>query len=255
VGEFHAGLHGFSHCCEHRLMTRTLFEVFWYGMCAEARDAWVKRSIWALARALEKTYWSRALLETADDVVIYTLERLLSDPTGEYAPHGETTAEDYFRRCQWLRVKAVERMARASKRRFIGPNHEELDDTTGQLTLPPETPETVLAERESMAEARETIGRAVAKSRLRGVTREYAENFVDLAAQGLSTADIARRLNTNEGNVRSARLKLMRLLVREGVIEERTARAHATDDRMEDSPEAPAFEGALPCPVVAKRRH
>jgi DNA-directed RNA polymerase specialized sigma24 family protein len=232
-------------------MTRTLFEVFWYGMSADARDAWVKRSIWALAKTLERTFWSRSLLESADDVVIFTLERLLADPTGEYAPHGEATAQEYFRRCLWLRVKAVDRMARASKRRFMGPNHDELDESSGQLAPQSETPETLFAEREAMKEAREAITRAVANSRLRGVTREYAENFVEFAAQGLSTAEIAKRFKTNEGNVRSARLKLMRLLVREGVIEEAAMRRHAMDARFEGE----ALEGALPGPVPTKRRH
>jgi DNA-directed RNA polymerase specialized sigma24 family protein len=227
-------------------MTGTLFETFWYGMSAPARDAWVKRSIWALAKTLERTYWSKSLLESADDVVIYTLQRLLLDPSGEYAPHGEATAEEYFRRCQWLRVKAVDRMARASKRRFVGPNHDALDDSDGRLSQS-ETPETLLAEREAMAEAQEAIDRAMAGSQLRGITRDYAENFVEFAAQGLSTADIARRFNTNEANIRSARLKLMRLLVREGVIEVGALGAHA----MESPPRAAALGGS----VLAKRRH
>jgi DNA-directed RNA polymerase specialized sigma24 family protein len=244
------GCIGFGQLSERRLMTGTLFEVFWYGMSAQARNVWVKRSIWALAKTLEKTYWSRSLLESADDVVIHTLQRLLLDPTGEYAPRGEATAEEYFRRCQWLRVKAVDRMARASKRRFVGPNHDELDDSSGQLAQS-ETPETLLAEREAMEEAQEAINRAMASSQLRGVTRDYAENFIEFAAQGLSTADIAKRFNTNEGNIRSARLKLMRLLVRKGVIEEDTLGAQA----MEGPTRAGALESALSAASPTKRRH
>lgn len=232
------------------MMTRTLFEVFWYGMPTEARDAWIKRSIWALAKTLEKTYWSKSLLESADDVVIYTLQRLLADPTGEYAPHGEATAEDYFRRCQWLRVKAVDRMARASKRRYVGANHDELDEAGAQLSLT-ETPESLFTEREAMQEAQEAITRAVARSRLSGVTREYAENFVEFAVQGLSTAEIARRFNTNEGNVRSARLKLLRLLVREGVIEGSAVRAQALESSVEEA----AHDGSLSGSMSPKTRH
>jgi DNA-directed RNA polymerase specialized sigma24 family protein len=232
------------------MMTSTLFEVFWYGMSTEARDAWIKRSIWALAKTLEKTYWSKSLLESADDVVIYTLQRLLADPTGEYAPHGESTAEEYFRRCQWLRVKAVDRMARASKRRYVGPNHDELDETGAQLSLA-ETPESLFTEREAMQEAQEAISRAVASSRLSGVTRAYAENFVEFAVQGLSTAEIAQRFNTNEGNVRSARLKLLRLLVREGVIEGSAVRAQALESPVEEA----ALDGALCGSMSPKTRH
>jgi DNA-directed RNA polymerase specialized sigma24 family protein len=199
-------------------MMRTPFEAYWYGLSREARDAWIKRNIWALARTLEETYWSRALLEGADDIVIHTLKRLLWDPTGEYAPRGESRPEDYFRRCLWIRIKAVARMARADKRRFVGPNHVALDELVAGVALDADTPETLLTEREAMQEAKETVARVVANSRLRGVTRKYAENFVHFAAEGLGTAEIARRFNTNEANVRSARRRLLHVLVRAGVI-------------------------------------
>jgi DNA-directed RNA polymerase specialized sigma24 family protein len=187
-------------------------------MSPDARDAWVKRNIWTLAKTLEETYWSKSLLEGADDIVIQTLERLLLSPTGEYGPRGETSAEEYFRRCLWVRIRAVARMARAGKRRYLGPNHLELTALNGEAPVVHETPESVLAEREAMEEAQRTIAKAIAHSRLRGVSRRYAENFVRFAAEGLGTAEIARRFNTNETNVRSARRRLMNVLVREGVV-------------------------------------
>lgn len=231
-------------------MTRTLFEVYWYGMSGEARDAWIRRNVWTLARTLEETYWSRSLLEGADDLVIYTIERLLWDPTGEYAPHGEETPEAYYRRCLWVRIKAVARMARAGKRRYQGPNHIELDKLNGALPSTQTTPESQLVEREALAQAQRAIGRAVAKSRLRGITRLYAENFVQFAADGLGTADIAKRFKTNEANVRTARRRLMHLLVREGVIAESAARNSA----IEREPREETIEAALG-PASTEPRH
>lgn len=211
------------------MTTRTLFEAYWDGMSNEARDAWIRRRIWALARALDRTFWSRSLLEGADDIVIHTVQRLLWDPTGEYAPRGERTAEEYFRRCLSVRVKAVDRMARAHKRQFQGPNHIALDDLNGDMPSIEDTPESALADREAMETAQETIDKAVASSRLRGFPRLYAENFVEFAAQGLGTADIAKRFNTSEANVRSARSRFMQFLVREGVIAENVIRSIAVE--------------------------
>jgi len=37
-------------------MTKTLFESYWDRMSNEARDAWIRRQIWALAKALDKTF-------------------------------------------------------------------------------------------------------------------------------------------------------------------------------------------------------
>jgi len=198
-------------------------------MSNEARDAWIRRQIWALAKTLDKTFWSRSLLEGADDIVIHMLERLLWDPTGEYAPRGERTAEEYFRRCLAVRVKAVDRMARAHKRQFQGPNHIALNDLNGATPAIETTPESVLKEREAMQSAQETIDRAIATSRLRGFPRLYAENFVEFAAQGLGTADIAKRFSTSEANVRSARSRFMQFLVREGVIAENVVRRIAVE--------------------------
>jgi DNA-directed RNA polymerase specialized sigma24 family protein len=143
---------------------------------------------------------------------------LLRDPTGEYAPRNEKTADEYFRRCLAVCVKAVDRMARAQKRRFLGPNHVPLDDLNGDTPAVTDTPESALAEREAMASAQRIIDRAVASSRLRGFSRLYAEHFVEFAALGMGTADIAKRLNTSEANIRSARSRFMHVLMREGVI-------------------------------------
>lgn len=231
-------------------MSRTIFDVYWYAMTANARNTWVKRNIWTLAKTLEETYWSKSLLEGADDVVIQTLERLLLDPTGEYAPRGETSAEDYFRRCLWIRIRAVARMARAGKRRYLGPNHVELDDLNGSTPVAHDTPESMLADREAMQEAQKTIARAIANSRLRGVTRKYAENFVHFAAEGLGTAEIARRFNTNEANVRSARRRLMHVLAREGAIAKSAIRSLSIDRGAGDS-----IEDVLLSPTATEPRH
>lgn len=199
-------------------MTKTLFEAYWERLSNEAKGRWIRCQIWALARTLDKTFWSRSLLEGADDIVIHTIERLLRDPTGEYAPRGEKTAEEYFRRCLAVCVKAVERMARAQKRRYLGPNHVALEDLNGDTPAVTDTPESALAEREAMQSAQQIIDRALAGSRLRGFSRLYAENFVEFAALGMGTADIARRLNTSEANIRSARSRFVHVLMREGVI-------------------------------------
>jgi DNA-directed RNA polymerase specialized sigma24 family protein len=230
-------------------MATTHFQAFWHGMCGDRQGEWVRRSIWALAKALEKTFWSKALLESADDIVMHTLERLLLDPTGEYAPRGEGAPEEYFRRCLWMRVWAVHRMASAAKRQFVGPNHNELEEGKGHFAPVRETPETLLEEREARQKAQEAIVRAIGNSRFRGIPREYAENFVEFAAQGLSTADIAKRFNTSEGNVRSARLKFMRLLVREGIIQESALRGDTIDG------EAVENQDTLVAPVPTKQRH
>jgi len=207
------------------MTTRTLFEAYWHRLSNEMRDAWIRRQILALANTLDRTFWSRSLLEGADDIVIHTLERLLWDPTGEYAPRGERTAEEYFRRCLSVRVKAVDRMARAHKRQFQGPNHVALDDLNGDAPSIEVTPESALADREAMQSAQAAIDKAIANSRLRGLPRLYAENFVEFAAQGLGTADIAKRFNTSEASVRSARSRFMHFLVREGVIAEKVVRS------------------------------
>lgn len=191
------------------------------------RDAWIRRQIWALTNTLERTFWSKSLLEGADDIVIDTIQRLLWDPMGEYAPRGEKTAEEYFRRCLAVRVKAVDRMARAQKRQYQGPNHVALDDLNGDAPSVADTPESALADREALEAAQEAIDKAVANSRLRGFPRLYAENFVEFAAQGLGTADIAKRFNTSEANVRSARSRFMHFLVREGVVAEKVVRSIA----------------------------
>jgi hypothetical protein len=231
------------------MLTRTLFEAYWNSMSNEGREAWIRRQILALANTLDKTFWSKSLLDEADEIVIDTLQRLLWDPTGEYAPRGERTAEEYFRRCLAVRVKAVDRMARACKRQFQGPNHVELGDLSGYTLSTEDTPESVLADREAMETAREVIDRAVAGSRLRGFPRLYAKGFVEFAAQGLGTADIARRLNTSEANIRSARSRLMHLLVREGVIAKNVLRTVAVEGESKG-------EGvALPRRAFAEPRH
>jgi len=206
------------------MTTSIAFEAFWNRMSEEARAEWIKRQILALARVLDRTFWSKSLLEDADDIVIHTLRRLLLDATGEYAPRGEATAEEQFRRCLAVRVKAVDRMARACKRRFQGPNHIALDDLNGDAPAIEETPESALANREALQTAQEAIDKAIANSRLRGFPKLYAERFVEFAAQGLGTADIAKRFNTSEANVRSARSRFMHFLVREGVIAENVMR-------------------------------
>ena len=226
------------------MTTSTLFEAFWNRMSNEAREAWIKRQIWALAKALDRTFWSRSLLEGADDIVMSTLERLLLDASGEYAPRGEATAEEYFRRCLFICVKAVERMARAQKRQYLGPNHIALDDLNGNTPATEGTPELALVEREALETAQETIDKAVANSRLRGFPRLYAERFVEFAAQGLGTADIAKRFNTSEANVRSARSRLMQFLVREGVIAENVIRSIALEGKPQE--ESLALSGRAP---------
>ena len=231
------------------MSTSTLFEDYWDCMPDQAKNAWIRRQIWALARTLDKTFWSRSLLEDADDIVIHTLERLLWNPTGQYAPRGEDTAEEYFRRCLAVRVKAVDRMARARKRQFQGPNHVALDDLNGDTPSTDDTPESVLTDREAMATAQQAIDRAVAGSRLRGFPRRYAENFVEFAARGLETADIAERFNTSEANVRSARSRFAHFLVREGVVAEHVIRSIA----VEVEPEKESV--ALPGPASPEPRH
>jgi DNA-directed RNA polymerase specialized sigma24 family protein len=203
---------------------RTIFDAYWHALPADARNAWVKRTIWTLAKTLEETYWSKSLLEGADDLVLQTLERVLLDPTGEYAPRDDVSPEHYFRRCLWIRIRAVVRMARAGKRRYLGANHLELDDLNADTPVAADTPETMLAKREATEEAQRAIARAIANSRLRGITRRYAENLVQFAAEGLGTAEIARRFATSEANVRSARRRLMMVLRREGVLSEDTVR-------------------------------
>jgi DNA-directed RNA polymerase specialized sigma24 family protein len=230
-------------------MTKTLFEAYWERMSNQAREAWIRRQIWALGNTLDKTFWSRSLLEGADDIVVHTLERLLWDPTGEYAPRGEKTAEEYFRRCLAVRVKAVDRMARAQKRRFLGPNHIALDDLNGDTPSVADTPESVLTEREAMESAQDVIDRAVAGSRLRGFSRLYAERFVEFAAQGMGTADIAKRFNTSEANIRSARSRVVHVLMREGVIAENAIASVAVDG--EPGEEA----AALARPASLQSRH
>jgi DNA-directed RNA polymerase specialized sigma24 family protein len=140
-----------------------------------------------------------------------------------------------------VRVKAVDRMARAQKRQFQGPNHVALDDVKGDMAVVAETPETALSGREEMEAAQETIDRAIANSRLRGFSRRYAERFVEFAAQGLGTADIAKRFNTSEANVRSARSRFIHLLVREGVVAASIAKSIADkpqEDRIAPAPTA-----------------
>jgi DNA-directed RNA polymerase specialized sigma24 family protein len=226
---------GFGRYLRATLMTTsTLFVAFWDGMSNEARQAWIKRRILALVKLLGRTFWSRSLLEDADDIVMTTVERLLMDASGEYAPRGEATAEEYFRRCLFVRVKAVDRMARAQKRQYLGPNHVALDDLNGDTPATEETPESALAGREALETAQETIDKAVANSRLRGFPRLYAERFVEFAAQGLGTADIAKRFNTSEANVRSARSRLMQFLVREGVIAENVIRSIAVEGKPQE---------------------
>jgi len=230
-------------------MAKTLFESYWEQMSNEARDAWIRRQIWALASTLDKTFWSRSLLEGADDIVIYTIGRLLWDATGEYAPRGEKTAEEYFRRCLAVRVKAVDRMARAQKRKFLGPNHIALDDLNGDTPAIADTPESALSEREAMEGAQDVIDRAVAGSRLRGFSRLYAERFVEFAAQGMGTADIAKRFNTSEANIRSARSRVVHVLMREGVIAENAIASVAVEG--EPGEEA----DVLPRPASPQSRH
>jgi len=231
------------------MTTSTLFEAYWNRMSKEAKEAWVKRQILALTKALERTFWSRSLLEEADDIAIYALRRLLLDATGEYAPHGEATAEEYFRRCLSVRVKAVDRMARAHKRRFQGPNHVALNDLNGEAPAIEETPETALADRQAIETAQETIDKAIANSRLRGFPRLYAEHFVEFAAQGLGTADIAKRFNTSEANVRSARSRFMHFLVREGIIAENVIRSIAVEGKAREE------SLALPDRAPSEPRH
>lgn len=232
-------------------MTRTIFDAYWYAMPADARNDWVKRTIWTLAKTLEETYWSKSLLEGADDVVLHTLERVLLDPTGEYAPRDEVSAQHYFRRCLWIRIRAVARMARAGKRRYVGPNHIELDDLNGDTPVEADTPETMLAEREAIEEAKRAIAKAIANSRLRGITRQYAENLVHFAAEGLGTAEIAHRFGTSEANVRSARRRLTQVLRREGVLSEDAARCLRLD---KDRPH-PDFEDVFPLTAATEPRH
>lgn len=231
-------------------MTRTIFDAYWHALSPDARNAWIKRTIWTLARTLEETYWSKSLLEGADDLVLQTLERVLLDPTGEYAPRDEVSAEYYFRRCLWVRIRAVARMARAGKRRYLGPNHIELDNLNGDTPVEADTPETMLTEREAIEEAKRAIARAIASSRLRGITRRYAENLVHFAAEGLGTAEIAHRFGTNEANVRSARRRLTQVLRREGVLSEDTARCLRLDeDRSQHT------EVAFPLTAATGPRH
>lgn len=227
-------------------MTKTLFEVYWERLSNEAKDVWIRRQIWALARTLDKTFWSRSLLEGADDIVVHTIERLLRDPTGEYAPRGETTAEEYFRRCLAVCVKAVDRMARAQKRRFVDPNHVALDDLNGDTPAVTDTPESALAEREAMESAQQIIDRAVAGSRLRGFSKLYAENFVEFAALGMGTADIARRLNTSEANIRSARSRFVHVLMREGVIAQNAIPTTAVEGETLEEAAAPLRRRSSP---------
>jgi DNA-directed RNA polymerase specialized sigma24 family protein len=221
-------------------MAKTLFEAYWESLSNEARHAWIRRQIWALAKTLDKTFWSRSLLEGADDIVIHTVERLLRNPTGEYAPRNEKTAEEYFRRCLAVCVKAVDRMARAQKRRFLGPNHVSLDDLNGDTPAVTDTPESALADREAVENARQIIDRALAGSRLRGFSKLYAENFVEFAALGMGTADIARRLNTSEANIRSARSRFVHVLMREGVIAQNAIPSIAVEGEPREEAAAPA---------------
>jgi DNA-directed RNA polymerase specialized sigma24 family protein len=109
-------------------------------------------------------------------------------------------------------------MARAQKRRFQGPNHVALDDLNGDTPAVTDTPESALTEREAMESAQQVIDQAIASSRLRGLSKLYAERFVEFAALGMETADIARRFNTSEANIRSARSRFIHVLMREGVI-------------------------------------